>query len=456
MSTSTIVAQATPPGIGGIAVIRLSGSDSFAIAAQVFRPASRTKTVAAAKGYTCMYGQFFADTARIDDGIATFFRAPHSYTGEDVVELSCHGGSVLAARLIEACVQHGAAPAAAGEYTKRAFLNGRISLTQAEAVMDVISADGRTGAQLAQTALTGALAAKIDACKQALLALAGHMAAWVDFPEEDVPALEAEHLTKTLCATQATLQALVHSYAAGNVLRHGVDVAIVGSPNVGKSTLLNLLAGFQRVIVTPIAGTTRDVVEQPVTLAGVRLNLFDTAGLRDTGDVVEAEGIRRSHQTLQTAGLVLAVFDASAATTAQDMKLASLCAEKPAIAIINKTDLAPAFDEAQIAPCFRAVVRISAGTGDGLPALEAAVAEVLGVANIDPSAPALVSQRQYAQAVDALSAIQDALLALQEGFGLDAVTVCVDDALAALCRLSGEDASEAVIEEVFASFCVGK
>lgn len=456
MPTSTIVAQATPPGIGGIAVVRLSGAESFAIAAQVFHPASRTKKVADAKGYTCMYGEFFAADTRIDDGIATFFRAPHSYTGEDVVELSCHGGSVLAQRLIEACIQQGAAPAGAGEYTKRAFLNGRISLTQAEAVMDVISADGRSGAQLAQNALTGALAAKIDGCKQTLLTLAGHMAAWVDFPEEDVPALETEHLTTTLAEMRSTLAGLVQGYAAGNVLRHGVDTAIVGSPNVGKSTLLNLLAGFERVIVTPIAGTTRDVVEQPVTLAGVRLNLFDTAGLRDTGDIVEAEGIRRSRQTLQSAGLVLAVFDASAQATQQDKELAVLCADRPAVAIVNKTDLAQTFDETQVAECFKAVVHISAEKGEGVAQLERAVAEVLGVASIDPSAPCLVSQRQYAQAVDALAAIEDAMVAVQDGFGLDAVTVCVDDALAALCRLSGEDASEAVIEEVFASFCVGK
>lgn len=456
MQHTTIVAQATPPGLGGIAVVRLSGPDSYRIAEAVFVPHIKQKKVSEAKGYTCMYGEFVAGSQRLDEGIATFFRAPRSYTGEDVIELSCHGGSVMAESLIEACILQGAAPAGPGEYTKRAFLSGRISLTQAEAVMDVISADGRQGAQLAQNALDGALARTIEVYKQSLLKVAGHIAAWVDFPEEDVPDLESEALSAQLEQVKAGLGDLIKGYGTGAVLRHGVDTAIVGSPNVGKSTLLNMLAGFDRVIVTPIAGTTRDVVEQAVTLGGVRLNLFDTAGLRSTSDTVEAEGIRRSRQAMASAGLVLAVFDASSPLSNEDRLLASECRDRPAIAIINKTDLAPQFDAAPIAGCFKQVVRICAGKGEGQKELEAATAKVLGIAGIDPSAPGLINRRQLAQSVDAHGAVDDAITALHDGFGLDAVSVCIDDAIAALCRLSGEDASEAVIEQVFADFCVGK
>ena len=452
----TIVALATPPGEGSIAVVRLSGEEALAVAAKVFFPHNAAKKVENAKGYTALYGNFMADGRQLDDGVALFFRAPHSYTGEDVAELSCHGGPVVAQSLIDACIAAGARPAGPGEYTRRAFLNGRIDLTQAEAVMSLIGAAGRQGAALARTALDGALAKRIDGFKQQLVALAGHIAAWVDFPEEDVPALEPEALSATLGEVKDGLSDLIKNFGAGAVLRQGVDAAIVGSPNVGKSTLLNLLAGFDRAIVTPIAGTTRDVVEQAVMLGGVRVTLRDTAGLRDTGDVVEAEGIRRSRRAMEEAGLILAVFDGSAPLTEEDKQLAADCAGRPAIAIVNKSDLPQQFDPAAIAASFAEVVTLAAGRGEGAQALGEAVRRVLGVANLDPSAPCLVSQRQYAAACEARSALAEAKNALDGGFGLDAVSVCVDDALSALCRLTGEDASEAVVEEVFSTFCVGK
>ena len=311
MQNTTIAAIATAPGAGGIAVVRLSGPESYAVAARVFHPANPNKNVEEAKGYTALFGSFVEGDDAFDEGVALFFREPHSYTGEDVVELSCHGGSAVARRLVEACIAAGAAPAAPGEYTRRAFLNGKMSLTQAEAVMDIISADGKQGAALANASLSGALAKKIGAEKEALTGLQAHLAAWVDFPEEDVPELDDAHLRTVLGQVQQELNGLIKNYDAGAVLREGVDCAIVGRPNAGKSTLLNLLAGFDRAIVTPVAGTTRDVVEQAVQLGDIRLNLFDTAGLRQTEDAIEAEGIRRSWKKLDEAGLILAVFDGS-------------------------------------------------------------------------------------------------------------------------------------------------
>ena len=266
MEHSTIAAIATAPGAGGIAVVRLSGPESYAVAAKVFCPANPAKRVEDAKGYTALFGHFMEGEEAFDEGVALFFRAPHSYTGEDVVERSCHGGSAVARRLVEACIAAGAVPAAPGEYTRRAFLNGKMSLTQAEAVMDMISADGKQGAALANASLSGALAKKIGAEKEALTGLQAHLAAWVDFPEEDVPELDDAHLHTVLGQVQQELNGLIKNYDAGAVLREGVDCAIVGRPNAGKSTLLNLLAGFDRAIVTPVAGTTRDVVEQAVQL----------------------------------------------------------------------------------------------------------------------------------------------------------------------------------------------
>lgn len=456
METSTIAAIATAPGAGGIAVVRLSGPESYAVAERVFRPARAEKRVRDAKGYTALFGSFIAQGRAFDEGVALFFRAPHSYTGEDVVELSCHGGSAVARQLVQACIEAGAQPAAPGEYTRRAFLNGKLTLTQAEAVMDLVSAEGQQGAALANAALSGALAKKIGAQEAQLTALQAHMAAWVDFPEEDVPELEQGQLRQTLTQVQEELDQLIRGYGAGAVLREGVDCAIVGRPNAGKSTLLNLLAGFDRAIVTPVAGTTRDVVEQAVQLGEVRLNLFDTAGLRETEDAIEAEGIRRSWQKLDEAGLILAVFDGSQPLDREDLALAQRCAGRPALALVNKEDLTTLFDAEVIAPYFAMVIPVCCREPGAQRVIAAAVARILGTSQVDPHAASLSGQRQLAAAIRARDAVQGALDALDTGFGLDAVSVCVDDALDALYSLTGENASEAVINEVFEKFCVGK
>ena len=456
MQNSTIAAIATAPGAGGIAVVRLSGPESYAVAARVFRPANPAKKVEEAKGYTALFGSFLEGEDAFDEGVALFFRAPHSYTGEDVVELSCHGGSAVARRLVESCVEAGAVPAAPGEYTRRAFLNGKLSLTQAEAVMDLVSADGRQGAALANASLKGALARKIRAEKEALIGLQAHLAAWVDFPEEDVPELADGHLVSVLTQVRGELDTLIRNYDAGAVLREGVDCAIVGRPNAGKSTLLNLLAGFDRAIVTPVAGTTRDVVEQAVQLGDVRLNLFDTAGLRETEDAIEAEGIRRSWKKLEEAGLILAVFDGSEPPTREDLELAQRCEGRPAIALINKEDKPTRFDPELIAPFFAMVLPVCCQEEGSRRVISAAVARLLGTSQIDAHAASLSGQRQLSAALRARDAVAGALDAAAGGFGLDAVSVCVDDALAALCDLTGENASEAVIEQVFERFCVGK
>ena len=456
MQNTTIAAIATAPGAGGIAVVRLSGPESYAVAARVFHPANPNKNVEEAKGYTALFGSFVEGDDAFDEGVALFFREPHSYTGEDVVELSCHGGSAVARRLVEACIAAGAVPAAPGEYTRPAFHNGKMSLTQAEAVMDMISADGKQGAALANASLSGALAKKIGAEKEALTGLQAHLAAWVDFPEEDVPELDDAHLHTVLGQVQQELNGLIKNYDAGAVLREGVDCAIVGRPNAGKSTLLNLLAGFDRAIVTPVAGTTRDVVEQAVQLGDIRLNLFDTAGLRQTDDAIEAEGIRRSWKKLDEAGLILAVFDGSEPLTREDLALARRCAGRPAIALVNKEDKPTRFDAEIIAGDFAMVIPVCCQEEGSRKVIAAAVARLLGTNQIDPHAASLSGQRQLAAATRARDAVAGALDAVEGGFGLDAVSVCVDDALDALCELTGENASEAVINEVFERFCVGK
>ena len=439
-------------------MVRVSGPEAFAIAARVFTPRNPARRLEQAKGYTAMLGRTFLKGKPLDETVALCFRAPRSYTGEDVVELSVHGGTVMANALLEALYDAGAQPAGPGEFTRRALENGRLSLTQAEAVMEVISANGRQGAALAQAALDGALAKRIGAIQTALQSLNAHLTAWVDYPEEDVPELTPAHLTETLTAQQAQLDDLIAGYGAGAVLRHGVDCVLLGRPNVGKSTLLNLLSGFDRAIVTPVAGTTRDIVEQAVQLGEIRLNLFDTAGVHEAADEIEAEGIRRSWRKLEEAGLVLAVFDASAPLTAEDMAIAEKCARRPALAILNKNDLTDSTEDAaaQLAPYYKKVVSLCARDAASLQTLSAAVAEILGTARLDPNAAQLCSARQYAAAVRARDAVAQAIASQRDGFGLDAAAVCITDALQALCDLTGENAAESTIDEVFATFCVGK
>ena len=452
----TIAAVATAPGAAGLAVVRVSGTQSYAVAEKVFFPLHEEKKVAEAKGYTALFGHFMRGGAAFDEGVALFFRAPHSYTGEDVIELSCHGGTAVAGELLDACIEAGARPAGRGEYTRRALMNGKLSLTQAEAVLDMVTTDSRQGAALANTALSGALAKCIAAQQAALTALQAHLAAWVDYPEEDVPELSAGELSRTLGGVKAVLDELISHYDAGAVLREGVDCAIVGRPNAGKSTLLNLLAGFDRAIVTPVAGTTRDVVEQAVMLGDIRLNLFDTAGVHETDDLIEAEGIRRSWQKLDEAGLILAVFDGGEAAAAEDIRLAESCGGRPAIALINKEDVPQRFETEKIQPFFQKVLKVCCREAAARPVIEEAVAQLLHTAQLDPHAAALANRRQLSAAVRARGALQSALDAVSGGFGLDAAGVCIDDALNALYALTGENAADAVIEEVFARFCVGK
>lgn len=459
--SSTICALATPPGAGGIAVVRVSGPEAYAVVGEIFTPRNPAKQVAEAKGYTAMLGHYHLRGEEMDETIALFFRAPHSYTGEDVIELSVHGGNAMAQGLLEALYLAGAAPAGPGEFTRRALENGRMSLTQAEAVMEIISAEGRQGAALAKSALDGALAQRIAGIQAALQTLAAHLTAWIDYPEEDVPEVSQAELIATLSEQRDTLDQLIAGYGAGAVLRRGVDCVLLGRPNVGKSTLLNLLAGFDRAIVTPVAGTTRDIVEQAVQLGSVRLNLFDTAGVREVGadgDAIEAEGIRRSWKKLDEAGLVLAVFDAAQPLSDDDLELARKCQGRPAIAVLNKQDLAGEQDvpHGTLEPYFKKIVPMCAKDAVGLQALTDAVADLLGTAQMDPGAAQLCSARQLSAATRARDALAEAIRARQDGFGLDAAAVCLTDALQALCDLTGEDATAATIDEVFETFCVGK
>lgn len=451
-----IAALATPVGKSSLCVVRISGDDAYSVAKKVFVPVNKNKDVEKQKGYTALFGHFYRGGVEIDQAVALFFVAPKSYTGENVVEISCHGGSAVADSLLKACYEAGARAAKGGEFTERAFLNGKISITQAEAVMEMINATSAQSLAAAKSALEGRLYQKAKSVRDDLLNLAGHISAYTDFPEEDVEEVSFDEMKTVLSKAKADLKLLIDGYDAGAKIKNGVKTAIVGRPNVGKSTLLNAISGFEKAIVTDIAGTTRDVVEQEVILGGVNLILQDTAGIRQTDDVVESMGIQRSLDRLKDAHLVFCVFDGSDYITDEDIDLAQKCKDNNSIAIVNKQDLKQNFDISKIENCFKKILYISAKDFYLSKEFEDTVLEVLNISHIDQTAAAVVNERQYEAVREAFKGVSDGLDALLQGQSPDIVGVCIDEALYAIYRLTGENVSEEVINDVFSRFCVGK
>ena len=455
VSSTTIAAISTAQAPGGIGIIRISGSDARQIADRVFR-AAHGKKVNDAAGYTALYGHVYDGDKKIDEVIALVFAAPASFTGEDVVEFSCHGGLYVMRRVLSLVFAAGAVPAAAGEFTRRAFLNGKIGLTEAESVMQIISAQGEQAARAAMCGHDGVLEKRIVKIRDELITASAHLCAWADYPEDDIPQVDNEELKTTLIFAKTEVDLLLSQFDAGKAIREGVDTVIAGRPNVGKSTLMNLLAGCERSIVTQYAGTTRDVVEDTVILGDVLLNLADTAGIHLTEDPVEKIGVTRARDKVQSAQLILAVFDSSQELSEQDYELISVIQNAPAIAIINKSDLPKKINNEYIINVFTHIVYISALSGDGLQNLKSAVADVLKTATLNPADGILFTERQRDAARWAGECIEEALDALISGITLDAVTVSIDGAISALLELTGERATEAIVDSVFSHFCVGK
>lgn len=452
---SAIAAISTPLGTGGVGIIRISGKNATEIADRIFVSVNGKK-LSSSKGYRAYFGRIFDGETAVDEVVCLVFRAPHSYTGEDVVEINCHGGVVLLKKILRLVLQNGAQAAAPGEFTKRAFLNGKLDLSEAESVMTLISAQGEQGANAAFNQLEGSLSRKIEKINSSLLSLAAHIAAWVDYPDDEIEELGNNELYSTIYNAYLELCALLSNFDSGMAVTNGVEAAIVGKPNVGKSTLMNLLTGYDRSIVTEIEGTTRDVVEETVNLNGCILRISDTAGMRETGDIVEKLGVERSRKKLERAAIVFAVFDLSKPLSDEDKELIDECKDKNVIPIINKTDLEPRLDVDYIKNKLGSPLFISAKSGDGYNELCDRVAELMGTKNFDTTSAMLVNERQRICCQKASDALKDALEALNIGLTPDAIGVCIDDAIAALLELTGQKASEAIVDEVFKQFCVGK
>lgn len=453
---STIAAISTPNAVGGISVIRISGENSIEIAEKIFRSTSGKK-VAEMNGYTCAHGVVVdRDGSQIDEVILSVFKSPKSYTGEDVVEISCHGGIYITKKILRLVLESGASLAEAGEFTKRAFLNGKLSLTQAEAVIDLISASGQNEFKYAIALKDGAIFRRIDKIKSRIISVLVDLSAWADFPEDDIPEVDPDNLLKTLKDIYHELDETNKTYDYGRIIREGINTVIAGKPNVGKSTLMNCLSGFERSIVTDIAGTTRDIVEETVQLGDIKLRLSDTAGIRNTDDIVENIGVNLAFKRIYEADLVLALFDNSVELTDEDLQLIKKLSDKKVVAIINKSDEKSMIDRRVIDDNFKYVVEISAKNNDGIDRLVDAVNKMFIREDIDAEKGIIANERQKNCIVKAQSLVEQSINALEQGELLDAITVLLDEAAGYLLELTGEKVSDTVIDEVFSKFCIGK
>lgn len=451
----TISAISTPHGVGAVSMIRLSGDEAFEIADRVFTPADG-KPLSEHRARSSIYGIFRDSDGEFDDGLVTIFKAPNSYTGEDVVELMCHGGVLGTRRLLAATFSAGATPAAAGEYTKRAFINGKLSLSQAEAVGALIEAKTDACLGIGVRQLGGALSKKINECFNTLLRLTSSVYAYIDYPEEDMTDLSVEELRAELEGLKATLSALKASYSYGKAISEGVKCAIVGCPNVGKSSVLNMLIGEERAIVTPIAGTTRDVVTETVRLGDVLLKLSDTAGIREGGGEIERMGIERSIKSIEEAELILAVFDGSKKQSDGDNEVIKTIEEKGKTAVtvglVNKSDKGKSFDYALPFPH----ISLSALTGEGAEELKKAVGGLYAATEGLGMGETIINARQYSAVCRGLDSVENALNALNLGFTQDVAGLDMEAAMSALAELDGRSVSEEIVNDIFSRFCVGK
>lgn len=452
---STIVAVSTPNAVGGIAVIRISGDNSLDVAEKIFKP-SGERRIKEMAGYTCCYGIAHDNGERLDDCILTVFRAPHSYTGEDVVEISCHGGIYVTRQILRTALKNGAENAGAGEFTKRAYLNGKLDLMQAEAVMDIISAKGKRELKMAENLREGSTFRKVKECSGKLMKILSDLAVWADYPEDDIPEVKPENLCHELKEIRKQLVSLVENYDSGRIIREGVSAVIVGRPNVGKSTLFNCLSGCERSIVTDIAGTTRDVVEESVRIGDIVLRLSDTAGIRDTDDIIEGIGVDIAEKMIYSSELIIAVFDGNSSLTEDDLNLIKKIDNKKTVAVINKSDLGIYPEISEIEKYIEHTVYLSAKESSGIEKLQSAIEAVLKINENSFLQPSIANERQKKCIDNALVCVESAVSALENGELLDAVNVLIDEAEQYLLSLTGEKVIDAVVDEVFSRFCVGK
>ena len=451
----TISAIATATGNAGIGIIRISGENALRVADKIF-VALNHKTLAESSGGKIIFGHVTASGGEIiDEAIVLVMRAPKSYTKEDVVEIQCHGGTVALRSVLARTFEEGARPAERGEFTKRAFLNGRIDLSQAQAVLDVIQAKTSAALSVAQNQLAGKTSKKIRRLRSEILEIVAHIEALIDFPEEDIPSAELDKIDEKISLQLEEIQDMLKNQHGGKILREGLETAIVGKPNVGKSRLLNFLTESERAIVTDIPGTTRDSIEEFINIRGIPLKIIDTAGIRNSDNPVEKIGIDRARECAENAELILALFDGSRPLDAEDEEIFNLIKSKNAIVLLTKSDLPQVIDREKIKTrCDKKILSISAKIGNGIEKLFDTIIKFTGIIDTEPVF--IRDEREADILRRAAKNLEEAQTTVKAGIGIDFISIDLRAALELLSELTGESVSEDILNEIFSKFCIGK
>ena len=455
---TTIAAIATSPGEGGIGIIRISGAAAQAVADRIFQ-ANHIQTLKEALPYRMYFGHVVRKGEWVDEGLAVYMKAPHSYTGEDVVELQIHGSMEALRQTLELALENGAVMAHRGEFTKRAFLNGRLDLSQAEAVMDIIEAKGSAALSQAESHLSGALSRYVEKCRSELKDLIGKLEVTIDYPEEDLEDLTNEEIKAGLSTIQKSLSDLLRRSKQGRIIKDGLRTAIVGRPNAGKSSLLNALLQEDRAIVTDIPGTTRDTIEESIKIGGVPLILMDTAGIRETDNTIERIGIERAKTSMEKADLIMAVIDGSTPLETSDKELLSSLTGRKALVILNKYDLPQEIEVKDIQKITGSipVVPISARYGSGMEELEEELSRITEHQDAAAGRELFLTNLRHVDLVKkSLEAVERAQESLEEGMPSDCITVDLTEAWNAMGEITGDTIDNELINTIFERFCVGK
>ncbi len=456
MEKNTIAAIATSPGIGGIGIIRISGEEAFLVASKIFCPKDAFFNVLEPIPNVIKYGYIFDGKEKIDEVLVSFFKAPHSYTTENVVEINCHGGMLVMRRILEIAIKNGARIAEPGEFTKRAFLNGRIDLAQAEAIIDIITSKTDKERNVSLVQLEGFLSEKINKIQSKIYDVLIQIEAGIDYPEHEIEDVTRENIFSVLMESKESLKKLCDSFEEGKVLKDGVKTVILGKPNVGKSSLMNTLLREDRAIVTDIPGTTRDTIEEYVNIKGIPLRIIDTAGIRNTEDKIEEIGVEKAKSEIENADMIIAVFDISRELTDEDYEIIELIKNKKSIIIINKVDLEEKWSEKEIFEG-KKVINISAKEKFGIEELENEIEELWKINNMSTNEDIIISNIRHKELIlNALEEIDAAIDALKSDLPVDMVSINIKSILNHLGTIVGQNVDEQTINGIFSRFCLGK